>query len=58
MSGAATQIAAREFDDDFFRLPQPVQAQVQSKIDSMSLRLATFPALPHDRLRKLSVAVR
>jgi mRNA-degrading endonuclease RelE of RelBE toxin-antitoxin system len=43
MNGAATQIAAREFDADFFRLPQPIQAQVQKKIDSMSLRLETFP---------------
>jgi hypothetical protein len=43
MNGAATQIAAREFDGDFFRLPQPIQAQVQKKIDSMSLRLTTFP---------------
>jgi len=43
MNGAATQIASREFDDDFFRLPSPVQALVQRKIDSMSLRLATFP---------------
>ena len=42
MNGAATRIAAREFDDDFFRLPQTVQALVQTKIDSMSLRLATF----------------
>ena len=43
MNGAATQITAREFDGDFFRLPQQVLAQVQKKIDSMSLRLATFP---------------
>jgi mRNA interferase RelE/StbE len=43
MNGAATQIASREFDGDFFRLPQPIQAQVQKKIDSMSLRLTTFP---------------
>ena len=43
MSGAATQIAAREFDEDFFRLPQAIQALVQKRIDFMSLRLATFP---------------
>ncbi len=43
MNGAATQIASREFDSDFFHLPEPVQALVQRKIDSMSLRLATFP---------------
>jgi mRNA interferase RelE/StbE len=43
MNGAATQIAAREFDSDFFRLNPQIQAQVQKKIDSMSFRLATFP---------------
>jgi hypothetical protein len=43
MNGAATQVASREFDGDFFRLPQQVQALVQKKIDSMSLRLAAFP---------------
>jgi len=43
MNGAATQIAAREFDADFFRLPESIQSQVQKKIDAMSLRLATFP---------------
>jgi mRNA interferase RelE/StbE len=43
MNGAATQIAAREFDADFFRLPPAIQAQVQRKIDDMSLRLAMFP---------------
>ena len=43
MNGAATQIAAREFDGDFFRLPPTIQAQVQKKIDAMSLRLAAFP---------------
>jgi mRNA interferase RelE/StbE len=43
MSGAATQIASRQFDDDFFRLPQQIQASVQKKLDSMSLRLTTFP---------------
>jgi hypothetical protein len=26
MNGAATQISAREFDDDFFQLPRPIQA--------------------------------
>ncbi|MGA2542739.1 MAG: type II toxin-antitoxin system RelE/ParE family toxin [Verrucomicrobiota bacterium] len=43
MNGAATQIASREFDDDFFHLPPQVQVLVQRKIDSMGLRLATFP---------------
>ena len=43
MNGAATQIASREFDNDFFRLPAQLQAHVQRKIDSMGLRLASFP---------------
>jgi mRNA interferase RelE/StbE len=43
MNGAATQIAARQFDDDFFELPPQLREQVQRKIDSMGARLATFP---------------
>jgi mRNA interferase RelE/StbE len=43
MEGAATQIASRQFDDDFSRLPAALQAQVQRKIDDMGLRLAAFP---------------
>jgi mRNA interferase RelE/StbE len=41
--GAATQVAARQFDDDFFRLPAHVRERVQLKIDAMGLRLAMFP---------------
>ena len=43
VSGAAIQIASREFDGDFLRMTPVVQAQIQRKIDSMGLRLATFP---------------
>jgi mRNA interferase RelE/StbE len=43
MSGAATQIASREFDRDFLQLPPAYQANVQRKIDAMGLRLDTFP---------------
>ena len=43
MSGAATQIASRQFDGDFYRLPPGLQAQVQRKIDDMGARLAAFP---------------
>jgi mRNA interferase RelE/StbE len=43
MNGAATQIASRQFDDDYFRLPPAIQLQIQKKIDHMGLRLATFP---------------
>jgi len=39
---AATQIASREFDADFFRLPSNIQSLVQKKIDDMGLRLAAF----------------
>ena len=42
MNGAAIQIASREFDCDFFRLPLQVQARVQRKIDEMGLTLAKF----------------
>jgi len=47
MNGAATHIAAREYDGDFFRLPVAIQAHLQRKIDAMGLRLA---ALPHFRM--------
>lgn len=43
MNGAATQIASRQFDDDFFPLPARLREQIQRKIDSMGMRLATFP---------------
>lgn len=43
MNGAATQITTREFDADFFRLPQRLQDLIQSKIDAMGSRLRTFP---------------
>jgi mRNA interferase RelE/StbE len=50
MNGAATQIASRQFDDKFFRLPAGIQTQVQRKIDEMGLRLAAFP---HYRMKGL-----
>ena len=43
MNGAATQIASREFDADFFHLPASTQTLVQRKIDAMGLQLASFP---------------
>lgn len=43
MTGAATQIASRQFDHDFFGLPPQEREQVQSKIDEMSFRLGSFP---------------
>jgi len=35
MNGAATQIASRQFDADFFKLPSIVREQVQRKIDEV-----------------------
>jgi mRNA interferase RelE/StbE len=43
MNGAATQIAARQFDSDFFKLPSAIQERIQKKIDLMGSRLADFP---------------
>jgi mRNA interferase RelE/StbE len=43
MNGAATQIASREFDRDFSKLPLAIQANIQRKIDAMGLRLDSFP---------------
>ena len=43
MSGAATQIASKEFDATFFALPPNVRISIQRKIDAMGARLATFP---------------
>ena len=43
MNGAATQIASREFDHEFFRLPPRIQELVQRKIDAMGRRQAAFP---------------
>jgi mRNA interferase RelE/StbE len=42
MNGAATQIASRQFDEDFFKLPIAIRDVVQKKIDAMGLRLTTF----------------
>jgi mRNA-degrading endonuclease RelE of RelBE toxin-antitoxin system len=42
MNGAATQIASRQFDVDFFCLPAQVQGRIQAKIDRMGSHLAVF----------------
>jgi hypothetical protein len=47
MNATATQIASREFDADFFRLPPHLQSLTQKKIDEMGLRLA---GIQHYRL--------
>ena len=43
MNGAATQIASRQFDEDFFKLPTTIQEHVQKRLDTMGLRLAEYP---------------
>ena len=44
---AAIQIYYTRFDAAFFELPLQVRARIESKVDEMGLRLATFP---HHRL--------
>ena len=41
-TGAATQICSAVFDRKFLALPSDIQQRIQSKIDSMGRRLATF----------------
>ena len=43
MNGAATQVASRQFDEDFFKLPVAIHERVQRRLDAMSFRLETFP---------------
>jgi mRNA interferase RelE/StbE len=43
MNRAATQVATRQFDEDFYKLPLKMQALVQKKIDEMSFRLDDYP---------------
>jgi len=43
MNGAATQVASRQFDEDFSKLPALIRELVQSKLDSMGRRLSRFP---------------
>ena len=43
MNGAATQVASRQFDEDFFKLPAAIREQVQRKVDAIAIRLAAFP---------------
>lgn len=40
---AALQIYYAAFDADFFSLPAEVRARIESKIDTMGLRLEEFP---------------
>ena len=44
---AALQIYYTRFDTGFFKLPPPIRTRIESRIDEMGLRLATFP---HHRL--------
>ena len=45
MNGAATQIASRQYDDDFFRLPETIRTRVQAKLDDMGSRLRLSPTI-------------
>jgi mRNA-degrading endonuclease RelE of RelBE toxin-antitoxin system len=41
--GAATRIYSPDFDKDFSELPQPIQRQIEKKLDEMGLRLGDYP---------------
>ena len=41
--GAAQQVYYSGFDAAFFNLPLEVRSRIEAKIDSMGLRLKTFP---------------
>ena len=42
---AALQVYSRDFDADFFKLPSPVQARIEARIDRLGLMLDRFPHL-------------
>ena len=44
---AASQIYYTAFDGAFFKLPEPLRARIEAKIDDMGWRLRNFP---HHRL--------
>ena len=44
---APLQVYYTRFDAAFFKLPSPIRTRIESRIDEMGLRLATFP---HHRL--------
>ena len=46
-SGAATQIATKTFDRDYFQLQPQTRARIKAKIDDLSFRLDSFQ---HTRL--------
>ncbi len=48
MPGWAQQVFSRDFDADFFRLPDKIQDQIEAKIDELGARLSSFP---HQRLQ-------
>lgn len=56
MNQAATQIASRQFDDVFLKLPPGIRELIQKKIDDMGSRLDSYPhyrmtSSEHYRLR-------
>jgi mRNA interferase RelE/StbE len=46
----ALQVYSKDFDSDFFKLPEQVQARIERQIDRLGARLSTFP---HQRLKGL-----
>ena len=44
---AALQVCYTRFDASFFKLPPPIRTRLESRVDEMGLRLATFS---HHRL--------
>ena len=48
---AALQVYYTRFDAAFFKLPPPIQTRIESRIDEMGLRLATFSPAGHPCLR-------
>lgn len=44
----AIQVAAIDFDRDFFSLPEEIRSRIDNKIDNMGSRLVDFP---HYRMR-------
>lgn len=45
---AATQIYSRDFDADFFKLPEAIRARIESSIDRLGMTLDTHP---HHRMK-------
>jgi mRNA interferase RelE/StbE len=47
----ALQVYSNDFDSDFFKLPEQVQARIERQIDRLGATLLTYP---HQRLKGLA----